>query len=41
MLEEEEIQESYYNLLQMFSDNPPKDNMETCPFGIHNICEEA
>jgi len=42
MLQENDINTKYYNLLKMFMDNCPLGPISNvCPFGIHSICCEG
>lgn len=41
MLSENGAKEKYFNILQLFMDNPPANDHSICPFSIHNIAKEA
>ena len=41
MFGDEGASDKYFDLLQMFMDNPPADDPDVCPFGIQNIAKEA
>ena len=41
MIADPEWKVKYYNLLRMFMDNNPGPIYNSCPFGIHSICQEA
>jgi hypothetical protein len=41
MFGDESLSAKYFDLLQLFMDNPPADDHDLCPFGIHNIAKEA